>query len=187
MKTPITKKLFFTFILFISLFISQRAFAGVFPDNAKTNINTVAGGGNTIVVNTTTPKTILGVQIVQQNTASDTIVRCGTENVVFNYATTLPMFFLSYVCNGTINIQKTGNDTAHTIITWVDYDLTGGYAGDIIMSTNFTSGELMISTLLFLILILILIYFLRSAINSVRVNRRFQGNNSPDGKEFYEL
>lgn len=180
------KKIIF-FIILLSLFISNKVFAGVFPDNAITIPITVSGSATTTVVNTTTPKTILGVQMQQSNQASQTVVRCGTTGIVYNYATSTSQMLLSYLCNGTINILKTGNDDAHVVITYVNYDLAGGYAGSVIMNSNFTSGELMISTLLFLLLMLFLIYFLRSAINSVKIVRHYQGNNSPDGKEFYDV
>lgn len=51
----------------------------------------------------------------------------------------------------------------------------------------FSSGDIMISILLLILVIFELIKFLRSGINSVSITRNYQGNNSPDGKEFYKL
>ena len=51
----------------------------------------------------------------------------------------------------------------------------------------FNAGDVLVSLFLFIIIILILIHFLKSGINSVDVLRKYQGNNSPDGKEFYKL
>jgi len=51
----------------------------------------------------------------------------------------------------------------------------------------FNSGDIVISLFLFIIIILMLIRFLKKGINSVEVLRHYQGNNSPDGKEFYKL
>jgi len=51
----------------------------------------------------------------------------------------------------------------------------------------FTSGDIMISILLLILVVLKLIELLRGAISKVILHRRYQGNNSPDGKEFYEI
>jgi len=46
---------------------------------------------------------------------------------------------------------------------------------------------MMIAVMLFIIIFLMLINLLKSGIGSVSVIRKYQGNNSPDGKEFYKL
>jgi len=51
----------------------------------------------------------------------------------------------------------------------------------------FNAGDVVISLFLFIIIILMFIQFLKSGINSVKVVREFQGNNSQDGKEFYKI
>jgi len=60
-------------------------------------------------------------------------------------------------------------------------------ASDPILTPFFSSGDIMVSVLLFIIIILILIKFLKSGINTVSIIREYQGNNSPDGKEFYKI
>lgn len=70
--------------------------------------------------------------------------------------------------------------------------ITGGQTCEINASNPFitpfiSSGEMLISFFLLILIILKLIEFLKSAISSVEVVRNYQGNNSPDGKEFYKI
>lgn len=51
----------------------------------------------------------------------------------------------------------------------------------------FSSGDIMISVLLLLLVLFELVKFLRAGISSVKIIRKYQGNNSPDGKEFYNI
>ena len=60
-------------------------------------------------------------------------------------------------------------------------------ASDPFFTPFFSSGDIMISVLLLILIVIELIKLLRGGLNSVSVIRKYQGNNSPDGKEFYEL
>lgn len=60
-------------------------------------------------------------------------------------------------------------------------------ASDPFFTPFFSSGDIMISILIFLLLVFELVKFLRAGISSVELKRKYQGNNSPDGKEFYDL
>lgn len=60
-------------------------------------------------------------------------------------------------------------------------------ASDPFFTPFFTSGDIMISVLLLLLFVLELVKLLRGGIKSVSVTRKYQGNNSPDGKEFYKI
>lgn len=51
----------------------------------------------------------------------------------------------------------------------------------------YTSGELVISLQLFIIIIFIIFWSVRSSLNSITIKRKFLGNNSKDGKEIYEI
>lgn len=94
------------------------------PSDAKSVQVEVSGNGNTVVVNGTNAKTILGVAMQQSNTASDTSLRCGTTILAKNYATNFSYVPLNKVCYGTINIEKTGADTASVVINYVTYDMS---------------------------------------------------------------
>jgi len=56
-----------------------------------------------------------------------------------------------------------------------------------IFTPFFSSGDIMISILLSLIFFVELVKLLRKSISTTSVVRNYQGNNSPDGKEFYKL
>lgn len=73
-------------------------------------------------------------------------------------------------------------------IQWTCIDNTCTLSNsDPIFTPFFSSGDIMISILLLLLLLIELIKLLRSAISKQKVIREYQGNNSPDGKEFYNL
>ena len=56
-----------------------------------------------------------------------------------------------------------------------------------LFTPNFSSGDIMISILLLILLLLQMVKFLRYSIKATKVIREYQGNNSPDGKEFYNI
>lgn len=58
---------------------------------------------------------------------------------------------------------------------------------DPLFTPFFSSGDIMISILLLLLIIIELINLLRGSLKGVDIHRKYQGNNSPDGKEFYKL
>lgn len=60
-------------------------------------------------------------------------------------------------------------------------------ASDPFFTPFFSSGDIMISILLFILIVIELIKLLRAGISTVSIIRKYQGNNSPDGKEFYKL
>lgn len=183
----ITKKIFFiSTILFLFSVFYNTTYANIFPTNAISLVYPIQGSQTITVSSTMTPKTILAVQMMQSNVASDTILKCGTTDIFYNKATTTPQVLMNKICSNTLTISKTGNDLAYVYITYVDYDISG-VTSTIPLNPDFSSGDLVNAFFSFLIIIFILIYFLRSAINSVPVVRRYQGNNSPDGKEFYDI
>lgn len=112
-----------TVILLISLVVNVfPVYAQTLPSDTKTIQIEVQGTANTVLVNTTTAKTILGVAIQQQNIASDTDLRCGTTVLARNYATNFSYVPINYICFSTINIQKTGNDKASVVVNYVERD-----------------------------------------------------------------
>lgn len=58
---------------------------------------------------------------------------------------------------------------------------------DPILTPYFSSGDIMISILLLLLFLIELIKLLRFSIGKIKVTREYQGNNSQEGKEFYQI
>ena len=52
---------------------------------------------------------------------------------------------------------------------------------------NFSSGDLMISLLLFIFLIIELIKLVARSISKIKINKKYLGNNSQDGKNIYNI
>jgi len=51
----------------------------------------------------------------------------------------------------------------------------------------FSAGDIVISVFLFILIFFEMVKFLKKAFSTQKVIRKYQGNNSPDGKEFYKL
>jgi uncharacterized membrane protein len=51
----------------------------------------------------------------------------------------------------------------------------------------FSAGDIVISIFLLILIIFELIKFLSKGLSTQKVVRNYQGNNSPDGKEFYKI
>ena len=60
-------------------------------------------------------------------------------------------------------------------------------ASDPIVTPFFSSGEILMSIFLFILILLEMVKLLKAGIGSVKVVREFNGNNSPDGKEKYQI
>jgi hypothetical protein len=56
-----------------------------------------------------------------------------------------------------------------------------------LFSPIFSSGDIMINILLLLLVVFEMVKFVRQAISKTPTHREYQGNNSPDGKEFYQI
>jgi hypothetical protein len=105
-------------------------------------------------------------------------IKCGNTILLLERTVLYMNNNISYVCNLAITSNLYRNSAIS--VTYTDYDISTA-------DNIFTKGDFVISFFLLIIIFLILVYFIRSAINSVGVTRKYQGNNSPDGKEFYEI
>lgn len=113
-----------SFIVGLLVLFALPVSASSFPNDAKTVWNEISGNTNHVLVSGNTPKTVLGVSIQQGNNASETDIRCGNDVIARNYATNLGMVLVSYYCANSINVQKSGQDNASVVVTYVDYDLS---------------------------------------------------------------
>jgi hypothetical protein len=94
-----------------------------FPNDAITCVAEMTGTG-TFNCTPGGVSTILFVGSQQSGTQSDTTILCGSNIVAKNYATALPYHDMSYLCEGSIIISKTGGgDSSTTSITYVPYNL----------------------------------------------------------------
>lgn len=95
----------------------------MYPTDAITEWREISGVTNVTIANGSNVKTILGIAMQQGNVASQTDLRCGNSVIARNYATNLSYIPLNYRCSDTININKTGNDNASVVVTYVPYDM----------------------------------------------------------------
>lgn len=75
-----------------------------------------------ILDGTTNFKTILGINFLQGSTASDTILKCGSQNVYQNFAKDTAYIELNFPCEDNLKLEKTGQDEAQIIVNYVVRD-----------------------------------------------------------------
>lgn len=158
-----------------------------YPNDAITYSTEIAGALTEIVYNGG-DSTILAVAMQQSNMSSDTTIRCGGDEVAKNYATNYSNVTMNYQCeDGAINILKSGNDDAFIVITYVPY-LTGDYStttpwfspltensstSDIYVLPQYTAGDIVISSMLFLLILLTLARYLALALSKIQTKKTF--------------
>lgn len=176
-------KIFLTLIIFSFPFFS---FANIFPQGTSTSLtinNTGTDNLNTLVLDNTDGhiRTILSYAY-QLKDGRRIRVYCNGNVVFDNKDSDLRAFqlFTQDYCNAPIYIDNMRNSSFR--IVYVDADLSVLY-----QNSSFSLGEMFISLLLLIFLILAIITMIRGAIFAVSVHRKFLGNNSRDGKEFYKL
>jgi hypothetical protein len=157
----------------------------MYPSDAISIYDEISGNVTHTLVSGTSPKTILGVSFQQENISSDTSLRCGNNIVAKNYATNLNYNPLSYICNDTINILKTGNDDASIIVTYVPRDvsipLLNGENGTTSVSTStkiymmpyFTAGEMIISLFLFVLCVMLIMQYIAKGLSIFNTKKRY--------------
>lgn len=96
----------------------------MFPTDAITIQHELVGDSSYVMVSGTDKKTIIGISIQQSKDASTSQIRCGTTTLALNYAKDLPFNQVQYLCNDTINVTKTGQDSASFLITYVPRDIS---------------------------------------------------------------
>jgi len=131
-----------------------------YPQDAITIQNIINGAASSTEVISITPSTILGINISQENLASNTDVECNGENILTNFAKTTEFILLNKICNTPVIIKKTGNDKAQIIITYVPYNITLSTSTAAKIYNGFTGGEIVISLLLFWIFSFLIFNFI---------------------------
>jgi hypothetical protein len=96
----------------------------MYPVDAITVYRELVGPGNYTLVSGSPPKTILGVSIQQSATNSTSDVRCGASDIfVRNYGKDFPFNEINKLCSADIIVEKTGQDSASFILTYVPRDV----------------------------------------------------------------
>jgi len=88
-----------------------------FPPETLTISTELVGAGSTTILPTGT-YTILQVNMQQSGVASETQLLCGTLIIAKNYAKDLPSIQMSYVCNNTVTLSKTGADSSTAVVVY---------------------------------------------------------------------
>lgn len=125
------------------------------PKDAITYVTEISGIGSSTIT-TSFPTTILNINIKQSGISSDSLVFCGGTNLAKNYAEDYRSGNISYICNGTLGISKTGvGDDAFFSITYVPRNIASSTEANFLQgfAGGFTYGEAVISVFVFLIFI----------------------------------
>lgn len=138
--------------------------------------------------------TILGVAMQQSNTSSNTVLKCDDVVIAKNYATNYSHVPMNYRCEGDIEISKTGNDNAFVIVTYVPYftdemsTTTLGYnpidniasSTDVKIYGSISAGEIVISSILLILLVIFLMKLLSDGLSNVKTKRKYIKYQSAD-------
>lgn len=97
----------------------------MYPVDAITLYKELKGAGSFTLVSGSSSKTILGVSIQQSATNSTSDIRCGASDIfVRNYGKDFPFNIVNKLCSGDLVVEKTGNDDASFIVTYVPRDIS---------------------------------------------------------------
>lgn len=99
----------------------------IFPSDALTIHAEQNGSGTLVLLSGTNVKYILGIQMQQSGTASDSLLQCGSSIISRNYAKNLTFELANYRCADVVQIVKTGNDSISIELTYVNRDLANTY------------------------------------------------------------
>jgi hypothetical protein len=97
----------------------------MYPADAVTLYREISGPGAFTLLSGSSTKTILGVSIQQSATNSTSDIRCGASDIfVRNYGKDFPFNEINKICSADLVIEKTGQDAASFLITYVPRDLS---------------------------------------------------------------
>ncbi len=117
------KIVFFSFLIALFILLPNNITYADSPPHTKAVVGELIGADSAELLAQATT-TILSITIQQSGTASNSWVSCGTTIVTRNYAKDFVVDDIHYLCaNQAINIEKTGNDDAFFIISYVEGDL----------------------------------------------------------------
>ena len=131
----------------------------MFPDNAITISQIFDGSVSSTIIIPTYPSTLLGVNISQENLASNTNLYCGNELVLTNFAKTTEFMLIHKICNDVVRVQKAGNDKAQLLLTYVPYDISQATSTERFFY-GFSYGDIVISLFVFWIFSFLIFNFI---------------------------
>lgn len=145
----------------------------MFPKDAITETFFLEGISDEIVT-TITPTTILGVNMQQSGSQSETTLLCGQVEVAKNFSRDLPLNLIQFACNDTIKFEKTGaGDDAFVSITYITRNMASSTEED--FSQGFIQGfsydGVVISILSMLIFSIIIYDFLYRYVRGSKIKQ----------------
>jgi len=128
----------------------------MYPDDALTLQKEIVGVGNYTFLSSGT-YTILGIDIhhsTANNPTSDSTISCGSTVIAHTFGGSDFANSLSYICNSTVTLAKTGNDTVFASVTYVPRDISATLSPDTLdlhsgFSDSFTLVFLYLGILIF--------------------------------------
>lgn len=134
----------------------------MFPKDAITETFFLEGVTDQVVTSTT-PTTILGVNMQQSGSQSETTLMCGQLEVAKNFSQNLPLNLIQFSCNGELKFEKTGSgDDAFVSVTYVTRTIANSTEEDFAPGfvQGFTYDGVVISILSMLIFSIVIYDFL---------------------------
>lgn len=160
----------------------------MFPPDAITIFEEISGNVTTTIVNNNDDLTVLAITFQQSKDLSDTILFCGNDPLAKNYGKDFAQTFTNYKCNDDLILNKTGNDNATVIVTYIPYFQSNtatttelGYnpstnissSSDIQVYGSFSAGEILIAFLLLCMIVLYMMRLLALALSTIKTKKRY--------------
>lgn len=134
----------------------------MFPKDAITQTFFLEGISEQVVTSIT-PTTILGVNMQQSGSQSETTLMCGQVEVAKNFSQNLPLNLIQFSCNDQIKFEKTGaGDDAFVSITYITRNIASSTEENFVPGfvQGFTYDGVVISILSMLIFSIVIYDFL---------------------------
>lgn len=163
----------------------------MFPSDSITVFQEISGNVSITLINNNDPLTVLAISLQQSKDLSDTQVYCGNDVIAKNYGKDFQQALVNFKCTDDIILQKTGNDEASIILTYIPYYQNDFYYGstsnqgvynpttnistssDIQIYGSFSAGEILIAFLLICMIVLTLIKFIASALSNIKTKKTY--------------
>ena len=135
----------------------------MFHFETQTIFSTLSGNTTTTFLVVTEPIYILKTRTQQSKDLSETIIYCGNEAILHNYAKDYTIDLMNYECSQDITIVKTGNDEAFISLSYIKTASTT-------IDRTFSQGELVNTFFSFLIFGVLFIMLLFQKFGGIKYN-----------------
>jgi len=156
----------------------------MFPNGALTIFDEITGSGSDLIFDNGS-STVLAVTLSQSEPSNETEIQCGGDTIAKNYATTTYFHaLLSAPCEESLTVENDGPGNVSFSIVYVPYLMSEtqphyepsqniATSTDISVYGSMSAGEVILSVLLLILIVIELFKTLAQALRSVNSKRKY--------------